>query len=131
MEDYVGLEQGNASATDFVQDHTPATDVVDPVDVGGKTWQVLVSEDGREHALVQLRNGVTTMVTGTAPLPELVAFAESLTAADSGRGRSSRCLPEVEGSPGGTPSLASHVSMELVCGGSPAPGAGRTPQTGA
>ncbi len=79
-EEYVGLEQGNASAPDFLSDHTPATEVVDPVDVSGESWQVRVSEDGREHALVQLRNGVTTMVTGTAPMPELVAFAESLTA---------------------------------------------------
>lgn len=79
-EDYVGLEQGNASAPDFVTGHTPATEVAEPVEAGGETWQVLVAEDGSEHALLQVRNGVTTMVTGTAPLPELVAFAEALTA---------------------------------------------------
>ena len=79
-EEYVGLEQGNASAADFITAHTPATEVADPVEVGGETWRVLVSEDGSEHALVQLGNGVTTVVTGTAPLPELIAFAESLTA---------------------------------------------------
>lgn len=78
--EYVGLEQGNAPGPDFIDGHTPATEVAEPVRIAGETWQVLVSGDGEEHALVREATGVTTMVTGTAPVTELVAFAESLTA---------------------------------------------------
>lgn len=78
--EYVGLEQGNAPADDFIEASTPATSPDDPVTVGGQTWDALVSDDGQEHALVQRVAGVTTVVTGTASVEELVAFAESLTA---------------------------------------------------
>ena len=76
--DYVGLEQGNAPATDFVPASTPATQPADTVMVGAQRWQSLVSDDGDEHALVRQGRGVTTVVTGTAPVSDLLAFAASL-----------------------------------------------------
>lgn len=78
--DYVGLEQGNAPASAFVAANTPATQPGEAVRIGAESWQSLVSADGREHALVRRAEDVTTVVTGTAPLSELVAFAESLAA---------------------------------------------------
>jgi len=78
--EYVGLEQGNAPVADFVAGTTTATQPAEAVEVAGESWQGLVSDDAREHALVRRESGVTTLVTGTASLEELVTFAESLTA---------------------------------------------------
>lgn len=77
--EYVGLEQGNAPVADFVADTTTASQPAEAVEVAGESWQGLVSDDGREHALVRRAAGVTTVVTGTAPLGEIVTFAETLT----------------------------------------------------
>lgn len=78
--EYVGLEQGNAPVADFVAGTTTATQPTEAVEVAGESWQGLVSDDAREHALVRRESGVTMLVTGTASLEELVTFAESLTA---------------------------------------------------
>lgn len=77
--EYVGLEQGNAPVAGFVAGSTTASQPVEAVEIAGESWQGLVSDDGREHALVRRAPGVTTVVTGTAPLAELVAFTEALT----------------------------------------------------
>lgn len=75
---YVGVEQGNAPAAEFVAAHTPADLPADPVDIGGARWQALTS-DGDETALYRTAaDGATTLVTGTLPEAELVAFVESL-----------------------------------------------------
>ena len=77
--DYVGLEQGNADPAEFVPASTPADRPGPPVTNGGQTWQTLTGSAG-ETAIVLNGKGVTTVVTGTAPLDELVAFAKTLTA---------------------------------------------------
>ncbi len=77
--EYVGLEQGNSPPTDFVKTHTPATEPGEPVVVAGQPWETLSASGGREHALVRQDDGVTTVITGTAPMSELEAFAASLT----------------------------------------------------
>ncbi len=77
---YVGLEQGNAIARDFVAENTTADEPGSPVAIAGKRWDTLASSDGDETALVLEGDGVTTVVTGTAPQSELVAFAEALSA---------------------------------------------------
>jgi hypothetical protein len=73
---YVGLEQSNADPREFVAAATPADEPGPPVTIDGQAWQTLTSVD--ETALVHPGDGVTTIVTGTAPLDELVAFAKSL-----------------------------------------------------
>lgn len=78
--DYVGLEQGNAPAADFVDAHTPAVEPGAPVTIDGAQWQALSTSDGIEHALVRSQGAVTTLVTGTAPMAELESFAASLSA---------------------------------------------------
>ena len=75
--DYVGLEQGNAIAAQFIEEHTKASSPGEPVQIEGETWQTLTK--GPETALVLAGDTVTTVVTGTAPESDLVAFAKSLT----------------------------------------------------
>jgi hypothetical protein len=77
-DDYVGLEQGNADPSQFVATATPADQPGPPVTIDGVRWQTLSSSAG-ETALVLPGDGVTTVVTGTAPLDQLIAFAETLT----------------------------------------------------
>jgi hypothetical protein len=77
--DYVGLEQSNADPRDFLSSATPADQPGPPVTIDGVRWQTLSSSAG-ETALVLLGDGVTTVVTGTAPLDQLIVFATSLTA---------------------------------------------------
>src|SRR4051812_12258136 len=77
-DEYVGLEQGNALSTSFIEEHTKADEPGEPVDIDGQTWQTLTA--GSETALVLSSDQVTTVVTGTASHEELVKFVESLTA---------------------------------------------------
>lgn len=78
--EYVGLEQGSAPRADFVAASTSATEPGKPVTIRGRRWQSLSSADGGVHALVRQGPGVTTVVTGTASLGQLVKFAASLSA---------------------------------------------------
>jgi hypothetical protein len=77
--DYVGLEQSNADPTEFLPTATPADQPGPPVTIDGQTWQTLTSPDG-ETAIVLNGGDVTTVVTGTAPLDDLTAFAKTLSA---------------------------------------------------
>ncbi|MBA2559597.1 MAG: DUF4245 family protein, partial [Propionibacteriales bacterium] len=76
--DYVGLEQGNQPSAQFLAARTPADRPAEAVVVAGRTWTALTSDDTGEHAFVLVDEGVTTVVTGTAPASDLVAFAASL-----------------------------------------------------
>jgi hypothetical protein len=77
-EEYVGVEQGNAPADEFVSSHTRADRPAAPVRISGETWQRLVSQDGDETALVRRGGDSTTVVTGTPPLEVLQQFAAAL-----------------------------------------------------
>jgi hypothetical protein len=77
--DYVGVEQSNADPAEFVPTATPADQPGPTVTFDGQTWQTLTSPAG-ETAVVSSRPDVTTVVTGTVPLDQLVAFAKTLSA---------------------------------------------------
>ena len=49
-----------------------------PVEIDGQSWQTLTA--GAETALVLVTDELTTLVTGTASLDQLVGFVGSLTA---------------------------------------------------
>jgi hypothetical protein len=76
-DDYVGLEQSNADPADFLATATPADQPGPPVMIDEARWQTFSSSTG-ESAIVLSGDGVTTLVTGTAPLDALIAFAETL-----------------------------------------------------
>lgn len=74
--EYVGLEQSNAESVTFVEESTRADQPAEPVSIGGVEWQQYTRDD--ETAIVLAGKGVTTIVTGTAPLDDLTEFAERL-----------------------------------------------------
>jgi hypothetical protein len=76
--DYVGIVQSNADPDEFLASATPADQPGPAVAIAGQRWQTLTS--GTETALVRAGPQVTTVVTGTASLDELIAFAQSLSA---------------------------------------------------
>ncbi len=78
-DEFVGLEQGNAQASDVVEGATPADRPGSPVTIEGDSWQTLSSGEG-ETALVLVDGDITVVVTGTAPEADLTAFAASLSA---------------------------------------------------
>lgn len=76
-DEYVGLEQGNAVPQSFIEEKTQASRPGSPLEIDGEPWQTLTDGD-TETALVLSERNVTTIVTGTAPESDLVAFADSL-----------------------------------------------------
>lgn len=76
--DYIGLEQGTAPASRFIRAHTVANMPGPTVTINGRRWRSMSSIHEVEHALIWTRGGVTTLVTGTAPKEQIVAFARSL-----------------------------------------------------
>jgi hypothetical protein len=76
--EYIGVEQSNADPADVVPAATPADQPGPSVAIAGDAWQTLTSDT--ETAIVLTERDVTTVVTGTASLDEIVAFAKTLTA---------------------------------------------------
>jgi hypothetical protein len=74
---YVGLYEGTGSRSAFLAAHTPATHHGVATQIAGRVWQTLTSSGG-ETAFVSTSDGVTTVVTGTAPRAELASFVASL-----------------------------------------------------
>ena len=75
--EYVALEQSDAAPKAFVEDVTHgARKAGEPVRVDGEAWERYEGE--KYDALVRAGEGVTTVVTGTAPLGQLKQFAAAL-----------------------------------------------------
>jgi hypothetical protein len=78
QQDFIGLYEGNGSASQFIAASTPATHPAAPVAIDGTRWLVLTDPGRGETALVHTVGAVTVVVTGTADQRELVTFARSL-----------------------------------------------------
>jgi hypothetical protein len=77
-DDYVGLEQADASAEELVEEHVDADATEgDPVTVDGQEWQSWTDEGG-DSALVRETHEVTTLVVGTVQQQTLVKFIHTL-----------------------------------------------------
>lgn len=75
---YVGLEQSHSSPGKMVETYVDREAVEgEPMRVVGDTWQTWTDEGG-DTALVRERDGVTTLVVGTAGVDVLVDYIESL-----------------------------------------------------
>lgn len=75
--EYVAVEQATTPARQYVRDVThDAENTGESERVGGEEWQRW--EGPKYDALVRDGDGVTTVVTGTAPLERLVEMAEAL-----------------------------------------------------
>ena len=75
---YAGLEVAEDAPERWLRDVTAQGAEVGAVGVRGARWRELVSPDGGRRSLVRQEAGVTQVVTGTAPLDELVALAEAV-----------------------------------------------------
>ncbi|GAA4963648.1 DUF4245 domain-containing protein [Yinghuangia aomiensis] len=74
--DYVAVEQSNGTPAPFVKDKSKNGTAVGERDVAGEQWQTY---DGDKYrSLVRTKDGVTTVVTGTAPYDALAQFAAAL-----------------------------------------------------
>jgi hypothetical protein len=75
-DEYAAVEQGNGPTEPFVAEKSMDGRPVGYVDVAGEQWR---SYDGPKYrSLVRVKDGVTTMVTGTASFAELAQLAAAL-----------------------------------------------------
>lgn len=74
--EYAAVEQSNEAAEKFVAQKSHEAKRVGTRTVGGETWQRY--EGHKYDALVREEGGVTTMVTGTAPMARLAELAAAL-----------------------------------------------------
>jgi hypothetical protein len=79
---FIDLNQGDVRPQDMVdqqsRDGTPDGSSV----VGGRTWQRLISPDGRTRSLVLQAPDVTTIVSADLPYEGLEAYASTLSSSD-------------------------------------------------
>lgn len=79
---YVGLEQSNGSAGQFVSDTLGDTNDEGTSTVGGNTWQRKASTTTDDHSLVRTADGATTILISTADYSVLDSYAAVLTASN-------------------------------------------------
>lgn len=78
---YAGLERARDVTSGWVSEQTNdgrRDDEAASVDIAGETWQLLRSTEPERTSLVIEREGVTTVVTGSAPVSELYVLAEAV-----------------------------------------------------
>ncbi|MDP2014951.1 MAG: DUF4245 domain-containing protein [Actinomycetota bacterium] len=73
---YVQVEQSASKELDFVSDQLGGTTRAGTKLIDGDEWNAYAGSG--KAALVRTSDGVTTAVTGTAPMAELIAVADSL-----------------------------------------------------
>ena len=73
---YVAVEQSNGEAAKFISETTLQSQKDGTQRIAGRTWDRY--DGGRYRALVERGDGVTTMVTGTAPFDQLARLAAAL-----------------------------------------------------
>jgi hypothetical protein len=75
-DDYLQVSQSATQESDFIIDQTAGGRSIGSIDVGGRTWEQLESEERR--SLVLQLDGVTTIVSSTLPWADLTAVAARL-----------------------------------------------------
>jgi hypothetical protein len=77
-EAYVGVEQSDGFAKDFIAQFADGAEEAGAVTVGEQEWQRLTGGDPEPRALLREHDGVVTMVVGSAPWVDLRTAAGSL-----------------------------------------------------
>lgn len=75
---YAALEQGKNAPQEWLAAQTNRGRPDGTQDVDGVAWQRILRLDKVQNSLVHTRDGVTTIVTGTAPYDELAVLAAAL-----------------------------------------------------
>lgn len=78
-EEYAAVEQSDGARRALLDAVVAGARPAGSVEVAGQAWRRLEGGDPEERALVRTADGVTTMVAGSAPWPQLRTLAESLT----------------------------------------------------
>lgn len=76
--DYAAVEQGAKAPAEWLRAQTNRGRPDGTQDVGGVTWQRILRVDKVQNSLVHTKDGVTTVVTGTAPYGDLAVLAGAL-----------------------------------------------------
>lgn len=76
QDQYAAVEQSNGPATAFIEDKSKRAQRQGALTIQGERWDRY--RGSKYNALVHAENGVTTMVTGTAPHRELEQLAAAL-----------------------------------------------------
>lgn len=76
--DYAAVEQAKDAPTDWLAAQTNRGRPDGTQDVRGVAWQRILRLDKVQNSLVHTKDGVTTVVTGTAPYDELAVLAGAL-----------------------------------------------------
>ncbi len=80
-DEYVGLEQLSAGVSEARNAVAPGSTQAGSVMIAGRSWMRLVDEDTGAVTLLRDLRSSTLLVSGSAPEPALVGFAERVTAA--------------------------------------------------
>ena len=75
---FIGLDQGDISADDLVDEQTRAGTADGESMVNGQIWQRLRSSDGRTRSLVRRDPKVTSIISGDLPYAALEAYGATL-----------------------------------------------------
>jgi Protein of unknown function (DUF4245) len=75
---FIGLDQGDISADDLVDEQTRAGIADGESMVNGQIWQRLRSPDGRTRSLVRRDPKVTSIISGDLPYAALEAYGATL-----------------------------------------------------
>jgi len=78
-DEYIGLEQSGIGTQRAIERFAPKTEAKGKTTVGGMSWQVRQSDRG-ENTLVREDGDITIILTGTADLAVIKAYAATLTA---------------------------------------------------
>lgn len=78
-DDYIGLEQEQASVRDMVERHADGSRPDGAAEVGGDRWDVRTDGDGNT-TFVRRAGEVTVLVTGDAPREQIESYIGSLSA---------------------------------------------------
>ena len=76
-EDYIGLEQAEASIDEMLDEHASGARSDGAATVGGVEWSVRTDGEG-DTTFVRRDAGVTVLVTGDAPREQIESYIESL-----------------------------------------------------
>ncbi len=77
---YVGLAQGDAALPELIDQQSRKGSPDGESDLAGRTWQRMVSPDGRTRSLVREDSGVATIVVSDLSYEGIEAYATTLTA---------------------------------------------------
>lgn len=78
-EQYAAIEQSDGGDPRFVRQTTEKGLVQGEIEIAGRRWQQLRSDEKRQNSLVSTSGGVDTVITGTASVAQLKTLVTALT----------------------------------------------------